>query len=678
MVSLILWIPYAFLALILVISFLLVGRKRGVLRALISLASTLVLGILALLLAKAIAAPLAGLLSSRLGPLVKDLIGELPVSLTELVLTALTETALAIVLYGLLLLLLECVGKPVISHFTKKITEKNKPKGWNVAGGLLVSLADALILAYLFVMPLYGTLSLTSKAVNTAAVFAADTFPAEVTDAAETAEKHPLIFVARTKPCALAYDTLTTFRYGSGSMSLSRVADQALETAKGLAAMKNGDVSPENQVAMIDALEKLLISGGEDSGKLLVNLTGLLGDQEELSFLTDFLNGISEKGSMEENVHQLADLARAAAQRGLLNPESLNEDVLMNVLMDREFLGQVTKTMNGTPELAKMKNDLIKKALSSVNTETPAVGKLLEQLTSKPVTDTEREADALYQIINAAQKAQQPAQKENAEIGLTAELLEGLARHPNLGPEAVMNAAKELLGGEDAPEAVKSDSFMNVLEKRLNESVEKPVGEGTLAPFVESAAKTSQAVTKLTDHEEGAEQGAAEAFASLITADKDVVKDMSSVLSEDLLVSSGMNEEAAGKMNELLKDALDTAAETEATEQQAASEGEKMAYVLKTVNKVGEGVEVEEAIDDKQKFIDSIVTSRVLADTVEKQVKKEDGTLTSDPSGLFADLSVADRQTLKNELDAYKGTHSVTNEGQKTLDQLAAFLGLDR
>ncbi|MBO5213948.1 MAG: hypothetical protein J6B86_04180 [Clostridia bacterium] len=155
-ISVLLYVPFVLAAIITGIIYCIKGYKQGLYRALISLGVTFLSVGLSLLLSRLLSLALSGLVA-KLVP--RDLFGEMG-SLRDILvslLSGLVQSGVAILLFGLFLLIFLIVLKIVWNHIKKDaLLPKNNGMKW---GGLGVRLVDTVIVAFLLLVPLYGTLA---------------------------------------------------------------------------------------------------------------------------------------------------------------------------------------------------------------------------------------------------------------------------------------------------------------------------------------------------------------------------------------------------------------------------------------------------------------------------------------------------------------------------------------
>ena len=306
--SLLVWAPVLLLALIFGIVFAILGYKRGAAKAAISVAVTLLTAVISILLAK--------LLSSALGSAVRSLAEKLTnqadlgayADLIDSMTAAFAALLLFAPVYILLLLLFKNLTSLV---FTAKMP---KPKSaGNRVGGLAIGLFDALLMTFLILLPLYGTVGLVTNGYEAVAALteqsakeesdvlaarvpavrlsmtrtAADPrflsapvvkttmnlpendlygtdgfggFPTnELKSGLKAVGASPLVKLAAFGPFSAAYDNLFAFQYNGQTVSVSKIVKTVTDVVSAVAAYRDGGADTKAAaLKAIDDLEKLV------------------------------------------------------------------------------------------------------------------------------------------------------------------------------------------------------------------------------------------------------------------------------------------------------------------------------------------------------------------------------------------------------------------------------------
>jgi hypothetical protein len=159
MIALAVWSPFLFFAIIFGITFAVRGFRRGSIKAAISLGVTLISTLLSILAAKLV----AGIVAPRLEPFARDMLGDalenfegahIDALVTGCV-TAICSLVLFIPCFMLVLIIFKNLTSGV---FTKKIPGPEKTA--SKVGGLAIGVADALLLSFLLLLPVYGSLNM--------------------------------------------------------------------------------------------------------------------------------------------------------------------------------------------------------------------------------------------------------------------------------------------------------------------------------------------------------------------------------------------------------------------------------------------------------------------------------------------------------------------------------------
>ncbi len=154
--NLLLYIPFVLAVIITGIIYCIKGYKQGLYRALISLGVTLLSAGLSFLISWLLSFALSGLVTALIPQDLFDNMGSLREILVSL-LSGLVQSSMALLLFGLFLLIFLIVLKIVWNHIKKDaLLPQNKGMKW---GGFGVRLVDAVIVAFLLLVPLYGPLA---------------------------------------------------------------------------------------------------------------------------------------------------------------------------------------------------------------------------------------------------------------------------------------------------------------------------------------------------------------------------------------------------------------------------------------------------------------------------------------------------------------------------------------
>lgn len=353
MIDLILWAPFALIVLIAGIIFCINGYKKGLWRALLSLAATAVSALISVLVTPLIAKPV----SQSVAPMIEgmNLFGtENPdPALTEMVdelVRGVSQSVIALVLFGVIFFILTIILK-VVSAKVKKEALLTEEKGLRFAG-LGVRLLDTVLYALIMLMPLYGTLSayVPAAAAVMNSSFAPDEETKELAVSLDQLSGHLLVKTEGAVPLSTAYNALSEFSYGDTGAKVS--LPELMDTV---------EVVLEHYNAADGSLSSLLESD------LDAEIGSLLNDQELMVMLKEYL-----------------------LDTGM--------DTLVAGMGDEELGAQIKDTLFGgfsyepiTDETAQAREgrSILLMAFSS-DSKTAALGNILEGLATHPMIGAER------------------------------------------------------------------------------------------------------------------------------------------------------------------------------------------------------------------------------------------------------------------------------------------------
>lgn len=406
----ILWIPFGIVLLIATAIFLTSGYKRGLWRALLSLAATVVSTALSLLFANWIAPVISGAVVSVLPPLdVQEL--PLPEELVLDLIRGVIGVVLALILFSVFLCVLSIIIKSVCNHAAGgKLAVNSKGLKW---AGLGVRLVDAVVFSLLLVLPLYGTLAAYGP---TAQVLVR--FQAEEKD--ETAEyfdavvSHPVVQASRSGPVSWVYGELSAVEVGGTKLDIASVAASAEGLISRMEVLSNA--SEEEMLPlvkeMIGYVRENVIEQDWCYDLVVDQLLGQMKQTMEASIpaedreLLDELLEICDvsKEQFRDNADELLAFAEYMLEEQLMeeNPETLIEN--------EAFLEKLGDLINSTEQAVALKNLLIVTAVQEemCGGDAEMANQLVQQfLNSSPTEESKRvqEAKALLMIFAASDSA---------------------------------------------------------------------------------------------------------------------------------------------------------------------------------------------------------------------------------------------------------------------------------
>lgn len=672
MLTLIIWAPFLIVALICGIIFGILGYKRGSARAGISIGVTVVSSILAIVVSKLVAMLTAGLLS----PYIVDLLSKNApeqIGAAQLVSmgTGLASGVCALVLYIPVFLIVASILKPVVSSITKKLPA---PKSvGNRLGGLSISLVDALIYAFLLLIPVYGTIAVADNVLETVQVLYDDgsekNFAASNGIKQFREEMTPVVVdVAALPPFSTAYDTLLTFKLEGSRVDLGgtvRSSCGMLQDAFRFIRSdgKDGDAA----ISVLSKAERFLVKNEFITdfactygfGMLpKVNVPGV-GKVE----LSEFYPSVTDGEMLRKDIPAFFDLIEAMVESGML--DAFQGDGIDMSRVDAEMMSEAFgNTFNHSPAISTLKSRIIKALVSELTKEIgegdPAVKELTDAISSiseSPLKGeaAKKEGESLYMIMSGMLTLSNKDHQGKA-IGL---MIEGLARHPSVGTDKVAGAADALLSESGMSGAT---TLTDSIKDKLAASVTKPVGESTFPDFCDTAFTAANA---LGDVASG--KGGVEGLKNLMTSDPDALRDVKDTVSDELLSELGMGKESE-KVSSVIDAVFDAIIDSKLSDDEAEKEAKALNELLSAVNGITDG-NSDSVAARSEELIGLCADSVVIKNTLDNL--NEEGK--SDPTGLFADLDNDAKSEISSKIDTY-----VAENGENaTLEALKLFMGIN-
>lgn len=669
MISLLCWAPFLLVLLLCGIRFAILGYKRGAARAGISLGVTALSALIAVIVAKLLSSTLVGTVS----PMVHDLLRDaLDGDTVELLATGVAQALCTLVLYVPIFLVLSIILKIVVSVIFKRILPKPE-KVWNRTGGLAVSAVDALVFAFLLLLPIYGTLAVGSHVTDMITDLEVIEKSGEDEGIAylNAVANHPLAGVAGIPPFSTAYDSLMTVSVSGERLCLSGVVRSASDLVSDYAAFSKAENDKEKQqlaVSMLDNLEGLV----KDS-ELLLTVAGdfaadKLSDVGGMN-LAEIYPGFADSEFLKNDLPVLLDLIEASAESGLLDAMTAKGGYDPS-LVDLEMLsGALGTALNGSESLSALKSSAIREVVSLLlekmgsSEMSDAVTELLNAATHIPATpltseEAKKEGESLVMILNGILLGM----NDDKNIGFAAgSLLEGLARHPSVGVDSVVDAIDDLLSvtGKKLDATV-----IESLKEALRDSVNQPVSESTFPKLTDAAMNTVGALENVANGNVDPES-----MKELITSDPEALLQMKEMVSDELLGEFGLGENA-GKINSLLDSVFDSIAANELDDEAATKEAEALSTALVTFNSVAATPENAEQIllDNADDLIESCLESEILSGVLASATEGE----ASDPLGLFGGTSDDVKSTLLDKINA-----KADGVDASLVESLKLFIGIE-
>ncbi len=700
MLQLILWAIPVLLLVVCLIALVTVGGKRGWKYALISCGAMLLSAVLAFLGAQGMAKLGAGALSDLFGTFMGS-VTEIPETVTSLldgILRPVSAALAAPAFFSGLLLFLFFLTKLIAAAVydgigRKNMTDENADE--KAAGrlpGALIGAGEAVLLALLLLLPLYGTAGVTARLADAvlsspaaASLFAEEGGLTSAEDTVKAVCNNGAVRLYGTGPLGGIYEGLTSLRYQGRVTSLGRMADGAAELIRTLPALPASDPNGEKKTDLkewapfVSGLRTFSSENPMGAGlifdvipvflspEVLGSEGGAPAENGWESALNDFAASVRENGTQVENLDALLAVAEA-----YLNADS--DDGLP--LTDPGFIDAVVRETNATEEIARLKKDLITAVFheAELPISEEAVRSLTEDMERLEGEDVEKEGRALLKIFTAAKRFLGGAEGGAESPETIAELLEGMAIHPAIGPGKTVGILKELLvaNAEEIAEGA-ADVLLNTVQDALEKTAEQSGedGEGGLSSLFSTAMLTT---SMLDDIISGS--GNTDALRDLIASDPAAIRQLSGCVTTELLTGYGVPADKAESVRKVICTLFEEMAAAHLTGADAAAEAKAIGGVLDGalcvigVNDSGDIGMMPQA----DRFIENAADSALMMRTVERLTVGENGVLVNDPTGWFAELDAASKSDLEGNIRSYTETHP---SSERTAALLTAFLGLN-
>lgn len=491
MLTAVLWIPFGIVALVAGLIYCISGYKKGLWRGLGSLGAVVLSTVVSVLLSRL----LAGLVSPALTGLVPaDSSGELGETALQMLLASLFGVVLAMVFFGILMLILTPVVSKIIGKLLgNRLTEGTKELKW---AGMATGLVCALVFALFWLSPIYGTLA-------TAAPVARSVVSMQQTQEQDAAQmdayvdrisRHLLVQASAAGPVGAVYDGITKVSVGGTSVSVVDMS-KAINEAMELIAQFDKTDEPEALTQISQRLVELTRSNfvGQDwfydlSQELLVMAEAAGANPQTEDAV--YTNKMLELAKMPQNDFQdvmgaLLDFAGFALEKGVLTISEESDPV---ALLESGVFQEMGKVLNSSPRMVELKKLLMGMTLKETGMKYQEAMALLEKFQVGQLTDPQEqllEAEAL--LLPGLSKNIPPVMM--------------ILRHPSLGEAALEEAEKTLsfaalMGYPDGEDALKMSTkeqkaLMTVLKKAaklpFEEVAKVDTGLGNLMPDAASA-----------------------------------------------------------------------------------------------------------------------------------------------------------------------------------------------
>ncbi len=511
-INLILWVPFAIAFLVAGIILGISGCKKGVVRAAISLAVTVIAAGLALLGARLLSPLAASPLADKIVSLMASE-GDVPVELMKAIITGALISVISLLIFALLLLIFTIV----LNLVSRKIKTAEKTTTPLRLAGLGVALVNAAVFALLFMLPLYGTLATYVPVVDSvynlvgdgtgaeeeitlalptvperSYIITADTAPSVETEEVvlgeviSTISSHPMLAISGSAPLAVTYEAITTFELEGGSLSLAEIASTTDELMNRVISLvekwESGDVGiGEMERDFVDFLEKKVVR--TDWIYALYSEYALIAEEmlpedmpaEYADQVDTFLNLSREE--FDATTASVISFVSEALECGV--PEVVvalqNGEEYLDKLDLKRLSMAAGELLNASDTVVYIKNSVIYESIRSSGLDDASVKKITESLTyGIRENEAERLAEGEAYVILIC---------SGSEYGA----IEGIARHPDIGVDLAREIFMASMDTEDeeydpAVDGVIVDAIFECLE----ECVEMEVGRGGFGDCAEA------------------------------------------------------------------------------------------------------------------------------------------------------------------------------------------------
>ncbi len=675
MITLIAWAPFLLLALIFGICFTVRGAKKGAARAGIAFGATALSIVASVFIAKLVAAPIGRSVS----PIVRDMMSDSASELgseamlkIDAIVMGIAGALASLIVFIPVLVIVSIILKVVASVITTKLMPEPKHIA-NKLGGAAIGLVDALLLALMLLLPIYGTLSLAKDFKPVISSFEGTDDVMEYMDAATA----PFIVdVAGIPPFESAYDYLLSFRVEGTTVSLSAVARDASEMYLELRAI--GDIknlSDADAITLLETAEKLISENEFITDFACAFLSEELPPIDIPGVgkieLEEYYPALNDGAQLRKDLVAFIDLGKTMVESGFIDALS-NKDYDMSGVDAEAVSLAFGNTLNTSDALSTFKSKLIKDVVNTLSEDiikdgkdtSGAVAALRDSILAIPdgplsEADAKKEGEAIYLLITGALTTS--ADEKNTGLGLGM-ILEGLGRHPMIGVDKIVDAAGTIVTESGIPV---SDKLIQNIENKLNESISKPLGESKFPDFCDTAFDTVDAISGITEGNTDVES-----LKELVSADTEVIEMVKDSVTTDLMTEIGMTEEQSEAIHTVVDSVFTAIIDVNCDEETAEKEAEAIGSVLEIVTKASDDPEGAEKIfeEKSEELIDFVANSEI----VEKALDSLTESGEKDPLGIFGELDEDVKDDLSDKIDSY-----IEENGENAaLEALKSFIDL--
>lgn len=515
------------------------GYKKGLWHALISLGTTLVAFALSLLFANVLAPAFVPAVSGLLPAEEAATSSSLQNLLLTIAADGMIESILSLVFFFVFLLLFTVVLKIVGSKLQRdRFSTDEKRLRY---AGLGVRVVDALIFTAFLLLPLYGTLSVYTSAMQSVLNFSAvatnidakaPSTDASVTDDTATGmalyqptaakrmsiktvseqdafhdarlpymdmlagiNEHPLVAVANIPPIKATYRTLGAFAVSEGSVEITEVVSTVdellvrLENLIGKAAAEYGQEEQE----LVAFLRDEVVQTEWFYAVYCECLTQAGAAIADTAFTRELFATLQlTKEEFDATSVPLLDFADYLVSSRLIN-ELIRPNVDTALLYEKGMFTALSEMLNSNKQMAALKALLLQDSVQFLFGDEPAVAALFQsRISFEPLAAPEQlqaEAEAIVAVFQNAASWERVGNTNKATLVMRIKglaVIESLARHPMFGIEAI----EEMMEKTDFEKylGISSKYVSKDFEKQmlsyLRQSVAAPIGEKPFMQFV--------------------------------------------------------------------------------------------------------------------------------------------------------------------------------------------------
>lgn len=472
MLSSLLWTPFVLTALIAGLIYCISGYRRGLWQALVSLGAMVLATVLSVLASRLVAGWIAPGLVELIPAQGAD---ELSASMLRVILSGAVSVALAMLLFGVLML----IFTPILSGICRRLLGKHletEDKGLKWLG-MVTGLLTAVVFSLFWLSPIYGTLATAAPMVQTVVEISKteEEDLAQVNAYVDSMSRHLLVQASGTGPVSAVYDGLSGVSVGGASVSVVDMSEAAEEMMALMEQLMQAD-SPEMLAQlggqMLDTVRSHFVEQ-DWFYELYRGITQTVRDLAADSRMEDieYVHRLLELADMSREEFkdlcgQLLDFGRFLLDKGVL---TFTEETDPMQVLDSGILEEMGKVLNSSHRMAEVKK--------------LALGLMLEECGL-----TFGEAMSLMEKYQVGQLTDPALQRQEVE----ALLLPGMSRdippvvtvlrHPSLGEAALADVQalvsfQQLMGLPEELEVTEKE------QTRLLEAVK----QAATLPFAELA-----------------------------------------------------------------------------------------------------------------------------------------------------------------------------------------------